>query len=312
MKYIEIPENMLYQYPQHNLYFEKNNGFVGVYWKNNKAIFEQYSIEDKFDDIVIISENGISEQKYNNYDDLPFENSIPENKNKEKCSEEIEKRIAELQEALIGPKSCYVLIVYNNGNACIKELVNNRIVIESFNINHYKRIWNGLYSGLYNDLIQLCDSEKKYYALLSLRHGYLFGPYYFKKIENYNCGVILDDRFYIGHLGEVIDAAEYEKYIRKHLVLLNKKKEICYILIDGFDRLLLLLTKKESDVRNKIYCTEIGNNLYKFDEETTELHVEREYSFTGEWTDEDAWDAMTDGQYGDYLGPGWDMERFGY
>ena len=85
-----------------------------------------------------------------------------------------------------------------------------------------------------------------------------------------------------------------------------------YILIDGFDRLLLLLTKKESDVRNKTYCTEIGNNLYKFDEETTELHVEREYSFTGEWTDEDAWDAMTDGQYGDYLGPGWDMERFGY
>ena len=31
-----------------------------------------------------------------------------------------------------------------------------------------------------------------------------------------------------------------------------------------------------------------------------------------EWTDEDAWDAMTDGQYGDYPGPGWDPERFGY
>lgn len=31
-----------------------------------------------------------------------------------------------------------------------------------------------------------------------------------------------------------------------------------------------------------------------------------------EWTDEDAWDAMTDGMYGDYPGSGWDPEAFGY
>ncbi len=31
-----------------------------------------------------------------------------------------------------------------------------------------------------------------------------------------------------------------------------------------------------------------------------------------EWTDEDAWDAMTDGMYGDYPGSGWDPEMFGY
>ena len=31
-----------------------------------------------------------------------------------------------------------------------------------------------------------------------------------------------------------------------------------------------------------------------------------------EWTDEDAWDAMTDGKYGDYPGSGWDPEAFGY
>lgn len=30
-----------------------------------------------------------------------------------------------------------------------------------------------------------------------------------------------------------------------------------------------------------------------------------------EWSDEDAWDAMTDGQYGDYPGSGWDPEGFG-
>ena len=31
-----------------------------------------------------------------------------------------------------------------------------------------------------------------------------------------------------------------------------------------------------------------------------------------EWTDEDSWDAMTDGMYGDYPGSGWDPEAFGY
>ena len=31
-----------------------------------------------------------------------------------------------------------------------------------------------------------------------------------------------------------------------------------------------------------------------------------------DWTDEDAWDAMTDGMYGDYSGPGWDPEWFGF
>ncbi len=31
-----------------------------------------------------------------------------------------------------------------------------------------------------------------------------------------------------------------------------------------------------------------------------------------EWTDEDAWDAMTDGMYGDYPGSGWDSEKMGF
>ena len=31
-----------------------------------------------------------------------------------------------------------------------------------------------------------------------------------------------------------------------------------------------------------------------------------------QWTDEDTWDAMTDGQYGDYPGSNWDAEIFGY
>lgn len=37
-----------------------------------------------------------------------------------------------------------------------------------------------------------------------------------------------------------------------------------------------------------------------------------DYDSGYEWTDEDSWDAMTDGQYGDYPGSDWDPEMFGY
>ena len=50
-----------------------------------------------------------------------------------------------------------------------------------------------------------------------------------------------------------------------------------------------------------------------------DTHYDVGYSSSGyscdsghEWTDEDAWDAMTDGMYGEYPGSGWDPEAFGY
>ena len=45
-----------------------------------------------------------------------------------------------------------------------------------------------------------------------------------------------------------------------------------------------------------------------YDDGAYDYHSDEGY----EWTDEDAWDAMTDGMYGDYPGSGWDPEAFGY
>lgn len=45
------------------------------------------------------------------------------------------------------------------------------------------------------------------------------------------------------------------------------------------------------------------------------LIEEEEYyydNYEEEWTDEDGWDAMTDGKYGDYPGTGWDPEAWGF
>lgn len=49
-------------------------------------------------------------------------------------------------------------------------------------------------------------------------------------------------------------------------------------------------------------------------EDDDDYDYEQDYSDISsyEWSDEDAWDAMTDGQYGDYPGSGWDPEGFGY
>jgi len=52
----------------------------------------------------------------------------------------------------------------------------------------------------------------------------------------------------------------------------------------------------------------ISRNYCDYDEGPSDSWYDR----GDEWTDEDAWDAMTDGMYGDYPGPGWDPESFGY
>lgn len=50
------------------------------------------------------------------------------------------------------------------------------------------------------------------------------------------------------------------------------------------------------------------NRFYEYGHSSSSYNCDRGY----EWTDEDAWDAMTDGMYGDYHGSGWDPEDFGY
>lgn len=43
-----------------------------------------------------------------------------------------------------------------------------------------------------------------------------------------------------------------------------------------------------------------------------EINYNQSSDMDYQWTDEDTWDAMTDGQYGDYPGSNWDSEIFGY
>ncbi len=75
----------------------------------------------------------------------------------------------------------------------------------------------------------------------------------------------------------------------------------------------MFIVEKDPDDKyyDKIFELKVGDNEYSFNAETKELYVDECYT-ADDWTDEDAWDAMTDGQYGDYPGSGWDMEMFGH
>lgn len=59
----------------------------------------------------------------------------------------------------------------------------------------------------------------------------------------------------------------------------------------------------------KWFPRDFAEKIYNYDiESASGTTIDNDY----EWTDEDAWDAMTDGMYGDYPGSGWDPEMFGY
>lgn len=65
------------------------------------------------------------------------------------------------------------------------------------------------------------------------------------------------------------------------------------------------------DIYNLMNGFDISYKISKYNR-FKEIESWRERNIAPEWTDEDSWDAMTDGHYGDYGGPGWDTEKFGY
>lgn len=71
------------------------------------------------------------------------------------------------------------------------------------------------------------------------------------------------------------------------------------------DSLLLIQESQETPLGICMF----DNHSNDYDDDYDERE---EYDSGYEWTDEDAWDAMTDGMYGDYPGSGWDPEMFGY
>lgn len=102
----------------------------------------------------------------------------------------------------------------------------------------------------------------------------------------------------------------------KEIALNAFKKDKSLIAILCNTNILGKLSDEYPDIRCLDSVEEYLSTIHPSQEEDDddELYDCYEYGNDNgyEWTDEDAWDAMTDGMYGDYPGPNWDPELFGY
>ena len=340
MKYEEIPEGLLEQKKLfkysiwENFYFEKKDKHVYIYYrKSRKEKFELCLIENKF----VRIEKLLEEKTVCNEIDTEWERNLPfdtgYSSNNKLCepgfqsSEELEKQIRELENRIKGSQGtspvkklprCYILIQYQNDQACIKEIISKKIIVRSFDINSYKLYRNYFYNS--DDRI-IRFLEEKTISLLSLKNGYIFGPYRYNSIEEYELGAIVDGKYAIEYYGGVKDLHDYErikgKYNygkKRHDVFYNRRCNSCYIIIDGpclLEEMEPIVSESDNKSCDEEFELNLGMIEFTFHPKEKKLEIEEFYN-KDEWTDEDAWDAMTDGQYGDYPGSGWDSERFGY
>lgn len=86
--------------------------------------------------------------------------------------------------------------------------------------------------------------------------------------------------------------------------------DICMLDDDLDDDNLTLILEDQDDSLDICMLDDVEDVEDDYDEDYEDDYDNYDSGY--EWTDEDAWDAMTDGQYGDYPGPGWDPEMFGY
>lgn len=211
----------------------------------------------------------------------------------------------------------YVLLWNDSGCSCIKELLSKKIILDGFKISQLKihKIFDeeDWYHSAIKDMlffVNKLDKNNKIYSIFSLHDGYQFGPYEYSEIDVYENGVILDDKYVVEFTGFVKDVSGYEKIDEENNVYYNKESDRWFILEDADGEFLHYLDDSNyPEIKEADLC----DYRYEYNIETKKLKKQQKYiSDYDRDYDRDAWDAMTDGQYGDYPGSGWDMESFGY
>ena len=212
---------------------------------------------------------------------------------------------------------CYMVFKDSRGKGYIMEIFSKNIILRDVNYNDIRSIKKRVVSFdeyLYNDeksedaVLTIWDKNKKQYSLYSIRKGYIFGPTNYNEIEEYLCGVIIDEHIAVENDGYIFDFSNYEEDCG---IYYNKEKDDYKILLDSEDGIFFTMEEDEwnQDIVKYRYENEYGTVIYKFNKETGEQHKEFEREDEGyQWTERDSWDALTDGQYGEYPedGLGWD------
>ena len=124
--------------------------------------------------------------------------------------------------------------------------------------------------------------------------------------KNGNVSRFNDILHFINKTGD--NSAYYDSSQNKYVII--NEEGFVYESLDEIETEILVSNKLDSFHKKQIILNISTKDL------TIKMNPNyKDYDYCpdpNEWTDEDSWDAMTDGMYGDYPGPSWDMEQFGY
>ena len=166
----------------------------------------------------------------------------------------------------------YYLLENYLGDVCIMEIVSKKIVLFNFDVSDYRSCAyinnnkKGFDIKIEDTIVGLLFKDKKSFALVSLKNGYVFGPYNYTIIEEYKYGVILDNKTIVENNGAITDISGYVKHGR---VICNEDKTDCLFILDEESQFIILL--RQNQRKHNKFEASYKNRLYSFDIRTSEL-----------------------------------------
>lgn len=171
---------------------------------------------------------------------------------------------------------CYLLLKESNGKGKIVELFSDKIVLERFQYNSYKSIRKRTIrneSSLEDKddiVVKFLNKNTKYFALYSITEKFIFGPYNYTDIEEYQYGVRLDNKLIVENDGDITDISEYEY---NGEIWYNKKENNYFLDLDEDGHVIFWFEQDDDD--EDLFKFEVGDRLFIYNKKTEEVTRER-------------------------------------
>lgn len=168
-------------------------------------------------------------------------------------------------------KYYYVILKDISGNGIIIELLTKETIKKDFPYDEYKSCEKTSIESNNEQkddfVLKFINDKKKVFSLYSISEGYIYSPYQYQEIEEYQYGVILDNKYAINNSGWVIDLSLYKN---NGQVYFNEKEYLLFLDEDS-----CFFTFMDEDEDNEfIFRAETNNYIYTYNKETEELNRE--------------------------------------
>lgn len=226
----------LYQGEYYVIYCQKKNGMIRIYQHIPDRYHDDYSndeiwIDGIYADIRLLWKNG-----YNSN----------------------------------GNRFCYVILEELNGKGKIVEILQKQTILEKFRYDSFKGVTK---RTIYEKddhkedlVIRFLNKNTKFYALFSIAEKFIFGPYNYVDIQEYQYGVELDNKVVVDNDGEVLDISGY---INESYVYYNKDKDNYLFFIDEEGSVYYEPEQDEND--EDVLKVELEKYIYFYNRKTEEF-----------------------------------------